>query len=75
MVVVGLAVTLAPTVADNAVAGDHVNTVAVPLAVKEVELPEQMVTPEPALTVGVGFTDTVTVAVLLHPAVLAPVTV
>ncbi len=40
-----------------------------------VELPEHIVTPEPALTVGVGFTETVTVAVLLHPAVLVPVTV
>ena len=40
-----------------------------------VELPEQMVTPEPALTVGVGLTDTVTVAVLLQPAALVPVTV
>ena len=69
-----MAVTLAPTVADNAVAGDHVNIVAVPVAVKVVELPEQIVTPEPALTVGVGFTETVTVAVLLQPLVV-PVTV
>ena len=66
---------LAPTVADNAVAGDQVNVVAVPEAFNGVELPEQIVTPEPVLTVGVGFTDTVTVAVLLHPATVDPVTV
>ena len=73
VVVVGLAVTLAPVVADKPVAGDHVNDVAVPLAVRLVEEPLQIVTSEPPLTVGM-FTVTVTVAVLLQ-APSEPVTV
>ena len=74
VVVVGLAMMLAPVVADKPVAGDHVNEVAVPLAVKPVEEPLQIAILEPPLTVGSGFTVTVTVAVLLQvPSV--PVTV
>ena len=46
---------------------------AVPLAVNGVELPEQMVTPEPALTVGVGFTVAVVIPVVIQ--LLASVTV
>jgi hypothetical protein len=74
MVEVGLAVTLAPVVADKPVAGDHVYDVAVPLAVRPVEVPLQIATPEPALTVGNEFTVIVTLAVLLHVPLL-PVTV
>jgi len=45
-----------------------------PLAVNPVDDPLQMVTFEPPLTVGSGFTLTVTVAVPLHP-LAVPVTV
>ena len=62
----GFALTLAPVVADRPVEGDHVNVVAEPLAVRPVEAPLQIATLEPALTVGNGFTVTVTVVVLLH---------
>ena len=61
-------------VADKPVAGDHVNDVAVPLAVRPIEEPLQIATSEPPLTVGNGFTVTVTVAVLLQLP-LEPVTV
>ena len=74
VVLVGFAVTLAPVVADKPVAGDQVNVVAVPVAVRAVEEPLQIATPEPALTVGRAFTVTVTLAVLLHIPLL-PVTV
>jgi hypothetical protein len=74
MVEVGLAVTLTPVVADKPVAGDHVNEVAVPVALRPVEVPLQIATPEPALTAGNEFTVTVTLAVLLHVPLL-PVTV
>ena len=46
-----------------------------PLAFNVVLLPEQIVTLEPALTVGSGFTLTVTVALFAHPIELVPVTV
>jgi hypothetical protein len=52
MVEVGLAVTLTPVVADKPVAGDHVNEVTVPLAVRPVGTPLQIATPAPALTAG-----------------------
>jgi len=61
----GLAVTLAPVVAERPVAGDHVNEVDVPVAVRTVGEPAQIATFE-LLTVGSGFTVTVTVVVLLH---------
>lgn len=46
-----------------------------PLAVRVVDAPLQMVAPEPVLMVGTAFTDTVTVAVLLQPLVVMPVTI
>jgi len=73
-VVVGVAVTLAPVVAERPAAGDQVNDVAVPLTVRPVETPLQIVTPELGVTVGSAFTVTVTVAVLLQVPSL-PVTV
>jgi hypothetical protein len=45
-----------------------------PVAVIAVDEPEHIVTEDPALTVGVAFTDTTLVAVPLQPAVV-PVTV
>jgi hypothetical protein len=45
-----------------------------PVAVIVVGTPIQVVTPEPALIVGIGFTDTCTVAVLGQP-LSVPVTV
>jgi hypothetical protein len=46
-----------------------------PVAVKAVELPAQIVTSGPALTIGNGFTVTVTVVVPVQPTPLVPVTV
>ena len=46
-----------------------------PVAVNVVDEPLQILTAEPALTVGKGFTITVTLAVLEQPLVLVPVTV
>jgi hypothetical protein len=71
---VGLAVTLAPVVADNPVDGDQLY-VEPPVAVKPVEKPLQIATLEPPLITGIGLIVTVTVAVLLQPAALVPVTV
>ena len=59
--------------ADKPVAGDHVNVVAEPLAVRLVDAPLQTATPDPALTAGRAFTVTVTLAVLLQVPLL-PVT-
>ena len=71
---VGLAVTLAPVVADSPVEGVQLYVVA-PVAVRVVpDPPVQIATPEPALTTGVVFTVTVMLAVLLQPLVV-PVTV
>ena len=69
----GLAVTLAPVVADKPVDGLQ-EYVVPPVAVNIVEEPLQMATPEPALIIGMELTVTVTVAVLLQPLVV-PVTV
>jgi hypothetical protein len=69
-----LAVTLAPVVEDNPVDGDQLY-VEPPVAVKPVEAPLQIATLEPLLITGIAFTVTVTVAVLLQPAALVPVTV
>jgi len=60
-----LAVTLAPVLAERPVDGDQVNDVEEPLTDRPVEEPLQMATLDP-LTVGSGFTVTVTVVVLLH---------
>jgi len=60
VVVVGLALTLAPVVALKFVLGAHVYVVA-PLAVKVVELPEHIVAGPDTVTVGVGLIDTETV--------------
>ena len=46
-----------------------------PVAVNVVDEPVQILTAEPALTVGSEFTVTVTLAVLEQPFVLVPVTV
>lgn len=59
VVTVGLAVTLAPVVALNPVAGDQLYVVA-PLAVRVVELPRQIVC-EATVTAGGGETVTVVV--------------
>ena len=53
----GLAVTLAPVVADNPVDGDH-EYVVPPVAVNIVDEPLQMATPEPAPIVGNAVTVT-----------------
>ena len=74
VVTVGLAVTLAPTVADKPVAGDHAYDVELPLAVKPVEKPVQIATLDPALIVGSGLTVTVTLDVLLQEFTSVPVT-
>jgi len=63
---VGVAVTLAPVVADKPVAGDQLYVVP-PLPVSVVEVPAQIATDDPALIVGIGLTVTVTFAVLLQP--------
>jgi hypothetical protein len=70
-VVAGETETLAPVKAP----GFHVYVVA-PVADNVVELPEQIVDDEAlAFTVGVMFTNTVTVLVLVQPAALDPKTV
>ena len=70
MVVVGLAVTVAPVVADNPVAGLQLYVEA-PLAVIDVLLPLQIVAVVgETVTVGTGLTVTVTVAVPVHPLVV-----
>lgn len=75
VVTVGLAVTVAPVVALNPVAGDQ-EYVFAPFAVRLVLLPAQM---EGAagftVTVGKGFTVTVTVVVPVQPEVVVPMTV
>ena len=75
VVIVGVAVTVAPVVALNAVAGLQVYVVA-PLAVSPVEDPLQIdgaagVT----VTVGPAETVTTTVEVFVQPCALVPVTV
>lgn len=75
VVVVGLAVTFAPVVADNPVAGLHAYVEA-PLAFNAVDCPAHIVGLAGVTeTTGNGFTLTVAVAVLVHPAALVPVTV
>jgi hypothetical protein len=74
VVVVGLAVTAAVFVDESPVAGVQLYVVA-PLAVNTTLLPAKMVADVGfTLTVGNGFTVTVTVEVLSHPAPLVPVT-
>ena len=75
MVVVGLATGLLQVVQDKPVDADQLYAVA-PVAVNVVDEPEQILTAEPALTVGRGLTVTATLAVLEQPVVvLVPVTV
>ena len=75
MVVVGFAVTVAPVVADNPVAGLQAYVVA-PLAVNGVLLPLQIAGADGlTVTVGVVFTVIVAVAVFVHPFASVPVTV
>ena len=61
----GVAVTLEPVVKFIPVTGDQVKAFA-PLAVKVVEKPAHMVALEVAI-VGIGFTVTIAVLLLLHP--------
>ena len=70
-----MAVTVAPVVEDRPVAGLQLYVEA-PLAVSEVLDPLQIVTEGgETVIVGLGFTVTVTVAVLVHPFASVPVTV
>ena len=69
----GLAVILAPVVADKPVEGLQ-EYVVPPVAVNIVEEPLQIATPEPTPMEGIALTVTVTIAVLLQPLVV-PVTV
>jgi len=73
MVLDGLATGLKMFVALKLVFGLQMYVVA-PEAPKVVELPLQIVTADPALTVGNGFTVTTTLDVPVHPFVV-PVTV
>ena len=74
VVAVGLAVTVAPVVEDKPVEGLQLYVEA-PLAVSDVLEPLQIVTEGETVTVGLGFTVTLTVAVLVHPFASVPVTV
>lgn len=75
VVVVGPAVTVAPVVPDNPVDGLH-EYVEAPDAVSDTLLPLQIVGADGVtLTVGKGFTVTVTFFVLTHPFASVPVTV
>lgn len=74
MVAIGLAVTVAPVVEDSPVAGLQLYVVAPP-AVSDVLAPLQIVTAGETVTVGLGFTVTLTAAVLVHPFASVPVTV
>ena len=75
VVVVGLAVTVAAVVDDKPVAGLQLYVVA-PFAVSDVLLPSQIVADAGVtVTVGLGFTVIVTVAVLVHPFPSVPVTI
>ena len=66
VVVVGLAVTVAPVVELNPVDGVHAYVVA-PLAVRLVEFPVHILVLDETVTVGNEFTVTVFVATLVHP--------
>ena len=70
----GLAVMLAPVVAESPVEGVQ-KYVVPPVAVSEVDEPLQIATFDPALIAGSAFTVTVTEAVLLQPDPFVPVTV
>jgi len=75
VVVVGVAVTVAPVVEDKPVAGLQLYVVA-PLAVSETLLPIHNAADEGVtMTVGVGFTVIIAVAVFVHPFASVPVTV
>ena len=73
VLVVGLAVTVAPVVDPKPVAGDQIYVIA-PLAVRFAELPLQIVVFEETVTVGDGFTVIDTVALFVHPLAFVPVT-
>lgn len=74
VVVVGFAVTLAPVVDDKPVDGLQLYVEAPP-AVSDVLAPLQIVTDGETVTVGLGFTVTITVAVFVHPFASVPVIV
>jgi hypothetical protein len=65
---------LLPVVELNPVAGDQEKTESAPLAVRLTLPPRQMDELGPALTVGNGFTFTLTVSVCEHPFPSVPVT-
>jgi hypothetical protein len=67
VVVVGDATGLAQVVQDKPVAGIHEYDVP-PVALSVVDDPIQILAAEPALIVGNGFTDTVSVVELTQPA-------
>ena len=69
-----MAVTLAPVAAERPVDGVH-EYVEPPVAVKVVDDPLQIATPEPALITGTALTLTVTDDLLIHPDAFDPVTV
>ena len=74
MVAVGVVTTLAPVVAESAVAGDQLYVDA-PVAVRVALPPVHIATPEPAFVVGEVLTVTVTIAVCEQPLPSVPVTV
>jgi hypothetical protein len=74
VVVVGLAVTEVPVVADNDDPGAQMY-VTPPVALNTVDEPVHIATLDPPLMVGREFTLTTTEAVLIHPFASVPVTV
>ena len=75
VVLTGLAITAAPVIADNPVAGDQLKVTA-PLAVNEVLLPLQIVAEAGVREItGNEITATSTTTVFVHPFASVPVTV
>lgn len=74
VVTVGDAITEEPVLADKVVAGVQLYVMP-PEAERVVVVFWHIVVPEPALIVGSELTDTVTVAVFVHPFDPVPVTV
>ena len=74
IVVVGFATGFAQVVQLSPVAGYHVKD-PFPVALRPTDEPKQIDTSAPAFATATGFIVTVTVAVLVHPPALVPVTV
>ena len=74
MVTVGLAIGLLHVGQDKPADGDQLYDVP-PVAVNVVDEPAQILTPEPAPTVGTEFTVTITLAVSVQPLELVPVSI